>query len=928
MKRKAILITGIAMVLAGAVSLLWISRNSDNQRSRYEKFLAGEYKGIPASSEQVESGEGKTDNPHLAAFSEYIKTLDPAIRAVPRERLIDAYRETEAIQQLKSGNPGLTWTHQKTHMGGRTRTLMFDPNDPVHDKLWAGSVTGGLWYNVDPARYGKWTPVNDFWSNLSVSCMTYDPNNTQTFYIGTGESQTALIIYRESSGRGTGILRSTDAGQTWEFMPSTMDWAYVTDILVRSENGKSVLYAGVASGVYKGLAHRNTPSDGLYRSTDDGSTWTQVLPNIPGKDYPYVPADIELNSDSSKLYVGTTYGVNEDGTDNDRSGAACILVSDDGINWTVNNSYQQRIKANPTNKYPGRVMIAPVLSDPNMMYAIVASGYVRSDKFIGYGCEFLLKTTDKGATWTEVNFPAGFASLAWHAFEITVSPFNPNVIWVGGLDVHRTTNGGTTWTKLSNWAEMYGNGSDFYVHADIHAIVYQPGSDSKLFIGTDGGVFGSRTASAPDTGVKFFESANSYSTLQYYSCAMHPDAGAIHFIGGLQDNGTMFYRKGHVPTFLDMLSGGDGALCFIDQNEPTIQLTTVYHNAIYLYSGDKEADPQNTGYRGLGTGTFVNPMDYDWKNNFLFANGANEQLDYLNTLHVMTVTSNSISAGTPALNLATQSHVPYSNIKWSEFSTANQSNIYIGTESGKIFKLTDASHNGTLTDLTPASFPTANVSSIDLAGGEDTLLVTFSNYGVPSVWLSVNAGRDWKNVEANLPDMPVRWGIFHPKSGKQVMLATEMGIWTTDNILAQNIIWSPDNNGLANVRVDMLKFRASDNTVLAASHGRGMFTTIWEPSFTTGIGEEVKGVEGVQEVKEVKVYPNPSEGRFRVEFGGEGQIRLSILDINGKIIDDEIISGSRENRVKSYDLTGQPRGTYILRVQQNNKVITKKVVIN
>jgi hypothetical protein len=123
---------------------------------------------------------------------------------------------------------------------------------------------------------------------------------------------------------------------------------------------------------------------------------------------------------------------------------------------------------------------------------------------------------------------------------------------------------------------MYGNGSDDYVHADIHAFVFKPGSDIVMFIGTDGGVFGTRTASAPDANMKFFESANKYSTLQYYSCALHPDAGSIHFMGGLQDNGSMFYRRGHIPAFTDMLSGGDGALCFIDQNDPSIQITTHY----------------------------------------------------------------------------------------------------------------------------------------------------------------------------------------------------------------------------------------------------------------------------------------------------------------------------------------------------------------
>jgi len=923
MKTNKLLLTAGVIILS-SVSIVLVKRNpKPDVRKDYEKFLVSEYKGLPAGEPAIENGTGKEemDRPDEAAFAEYVKTLDPLLKAVPNERIIAANKATDALGSLKSGMEQLTWTAQPTNMGGRSRTLMFDPNDPSGIKLWAGSVTGGLWYNDDPAGGGEWTPVNDFWSNLSISCMTYDPNNKQTFYIGTGESQTALIIYRESSGRGTGIMRSTDGGQTWSPMPSTQNWPYITDILVRDEAGVSVIYAGVVSGVYKGIAHLATPTNGLYRSTDNGDTWTQVLPNIPGKDYSYAPSDIETNADGTKIFIGTTYGVNTEVTDNDRSGAACILTSDDGLNWTVNNTYQQRILAESVNKYPGRVMLSRAPSNPNMVFAIVASGYLRSDNFIGYGCQFLVKTADKGTTWTEMNFPGGFASLAWHAFVITVSPLNPNIIWVGGLDTWRTTNGGTTWTKQSNWAEMYGNGADDYVHADIHVIQYRPGSDTDLFISTDGGIFSTRTASAPDIGMKFFEVANNYSTLQYYSCAIHPDAGSIHFIGGLQDNGTMFYKRGNTPTFRDMLSGGDGALCFIDQNEPSIQITTVYHNAIYLFSGTKENNPQGAGYMGLGTGTFVNPMDYDWKNNILFANGANEQLDYLNTFHVLNVSANSITGSVTGRHLATNSQVPYSNIKWSEWSPANQPTVLIGTESGKLFKYTDASHTGTLTEKTPVEFPTANISSIDIAGSEDTLLVTFSNYGVPSVWLSLNGGANWKNVEANLPDMPVRWGIFHPQSGKQVMLATETGIWTTENILAQNVIWSPGNHGLANVRIDMLKFRKSDNTVLVATHGRGLFTTIWQPVYTNGKTDESLVAESVQ------LFPNPTDGRFEVKLDNPGKSNLTIMDIAGRIIIKEEIKDQPGTWQKSFDLTKEPKGTYLINIRTEGGSITKRVVV-
>lgn len=923
MKIKNLLLAS-GMVIAASVCIVLITRNAKpDARKEYEKFLVSEFQGLAVSEQAAEKGSGKIgmDRPDQAAFAEYIKTVDPALKAVPMERIIAANKATDALKSLKSGMDVISWTSHPTNMGGRTRTLMFDPNDPSGNKLWAGSVTGGLWYNNNPAAGDAWTPVNDFWSNLSISCMTYDPNNKQIFYAGTGESQTALIIYRESSGLGTGIMRSTDGGQTWSPMPSTQSWPYVTDILVRDELGVSVIYVGVVSGIYKGTTHQAKPTNGLYRSTDSGNTWTQVLPNIPGKDYSYAPSDIETNADGTKIFIGTTYGVNPDATGNDRSGAACILVSDDGLTWTVNNTYQQKILAQDTYIYPGRVMLCKAPSNPNIVFAVVAAGYLKSDGFIWYDCQFLLKTSDKGTTWTEMNYPGGFAYLAWHAFVITVSPLNPNIIWVGGLDTWRTTNGCTSWTKLSDWSLMQGPGADNYVHADIHVIKYKPGSDTELYIATDGGIFSTRTASAPDAGMKFFEVANNYSTLQYYSCAMHPDAGAIHYIGGLQDNGSMFYKRGNTPTHRDMLSGGDGAMCFIDQNEPSIQITTHYNNNIYLYSGTKENNPQYADTKYIGTGTFVSPMDYDWKNNILYANGASPKLDYLNTLHVLYVSANSITGSNTGKSISTQSLVPYSNIKWSEWSPVNKSNIFIGTESGQIFKYADAAHTGTLTNLTPPEFPTANISSIDIAGSEDTLLVTFSNYGVPSVWLSVNGGSNWRNVESNLPDMPIRWGIFHPKSGNQVMLATETGIWTTTNILEDPVIWTPDNQGMANVRIDMLKFRKSDNTVLAATHGRGMFTTIWEPSFINSRNDQIIANQGV------KVYPNPSAGQFEVQISLQGKLQFTIMDISGRIIVSENLTSEMGSLNKACDLTREAKGLYLINVRSKQVSVTKQVLL-
>lgn len=899
------------MLLAGGIILSQIKIHTNDKRKNYQDYLTQVLKEFPdLSKEEIESLP-KMDRPDLAGYADYLKTVDPALKTVPNWRATEAYSELKNQPvPFKSALDELNWTAHPTDMGGRTRSLMFDPNDPTHSKVWAGSVTGGLWVSTDPINGQPWTPVNDFYTNLSISALTYDPNNTTTFYAGTGESQTALIIYRESSGRGSGLYESKDAGQTWALIPSTSDWAYVTDVVVRSENGQSVIYAGVVSGYYKGIMHESQPSDGLYRSTDGGQSWTQVLPMLPSNSRPYAPSDIELNADGSRIFVGTTYHWD------DREGAACILYSDNGTDWTVLDSYYNQIIAEPTNKYPGRVMLGHAPSNPDILYAAIASGYVRGDKFIGYECYHILKTTNKGVNWSNVPSVPGFASLAWHALVITVSPFNPNMVWIGGLDTWRTTNGGQNWIKYSNWAEMYGNGSPQYVHADCHVIKFRPGSDTDMIIATDGGIFGTRTA--PASTPTFFEMNRGYSTLQYYSCAIHPDAGALHFMGGLQDNGTMFYKRGKTPTFVDMLSGGDGALCFIDENNPTIHITTVYHNMVYLWNAEKESDPVQRGGRSFNSGMFVNAMDYNSRDRVLFANRMREEGTYPNQIEVIGVSESSVNGS--SRNLNTNIEVPYSCVKFSPHSPLGLSTLYLGSLAGHLFKQEDVTHAGTLTNLTPEEFPTANVSCIDIGQSEDTLLVTFSNYGVESVWFSVDGGQNWLAKEGNLPDIPVRWALIHPANAKQVMLATELGIWTTTNILADPVVWIQNISGMANVRVEMVKFRKSDNTVLAATHGRGMFTTIWNPDFSASVPfEELHS--------QIRLFPNPSEGMIQIEFASLSKTELLITDGLGRVVLSKVYESGNQTGTQSFDLSNQPKGIYTVSLIADGKRKTSKLIL-
>ncbi len=813
----------IIFILPFLFSILYIS-TFKNEREKYESFLLNQYKIIPDYSNKELEGIPEPGQPHMATFQNNFMTLDPELGYVPSDRLYRAFLEKESMNNL-SNSRTISWENIPSNMGGRTRTLMFDPNDPTFSKVWAAGVSGGLWYNDNiNDENTTWQPVGDFWDNLSVSKITYDPNNSEIFYVATGEANTAITTYRESSSRGVGIWKSINGGESWELLESTYQFEYITDIEVKVRNNISELYACVVSGVYQGEEHQSNPSDGLYRSADYGNSWEQVLPNIIGENVPYSPSDIEITS-SGKLFVGTMKNLNGDG-------GATILTSNTGDygTWIINDDYKLQIESE--GKIPGRVVLSSCKAEPDYVYGAIGAGFLNNMGFnLSYG-EFIVKSINSGELWSQVNIPTEsaneWASLAWHALAISVHPENPNIIFAGGLELYKSTNGGESWVDLSEWDLMYSGGGGRYIHADIHQIIFKPNNPNTIAVTTDGGIFYSNTSHLPNYEPIFIERNQGYNTLQFYTCDISSTTEEVQLVGGLQDNGTLVVNisidnDGNLD-INDMITGGDGAYCFFDNNEPLL-LTSTYYNAWYRVNTENN----EWSYENNSSGVFINPSDYDSENNILYANKVRFNGNQSNRIIKI---EDDFDASTIQLN--TNTNVYFSSLKVSPYTNNNEKNLFLGTQSGRLYKVNNIGEDNNVNEITDQNFPTANISSIDVGQNEDEILVTFSNYGVSSIWYTQNGGNSWIEKESNLPDMPIRWGIFHPENTNYILLGTEIGAWETSNFLSNEVLWTPSDNGLGNVRVDMLAIR-SDNMVVAASHGRGLFYGMFDiVEFLTG----------------------------------------------------------------------------------------------
>ncbi|MFA8300803.1 MAG: T9SS type A sorting domain-containing protein [Hyphomicrobiales bacterium] len=907
MKKYTLTISFIALFI---LSFLYfepiISHKIKIEKYENKISLLSEKAGIDTNKDLKEIP--KLDRPDMAALRDYLSTADPNTDKVPIEKLI----ETHKYLKLRRSEKDLDWNIISSNMGGRVRTVMFDPNDESNKKAFAGSVTGGLWVNEDiTSEDSPWEPVNDFLPTLSISSLQYDPNNTTTMYMGTGEVQTARIIYRESSGVGMGLFKSTDAGETWNALESTKDFKYITDIEIKDNNGKSEIYIAVASGTYHG-EHNSKPNDGLYRSLDDGETWEQVLPQASTEaridDY-YSPSDIEITS-NGRIIIGT------DANYNNKNGGV-ILYSDNGNpdSWSVIREHEEFVSQQGYT--PGRTLITSCQSNPDIIYTVV-SGATYTD-YYRYSGKVIAKSIDGGETWENMNLPfSGYAPLAWHALAIKVHPSNPDLVYTGGQILWLSQNSGEEWKDVSDWALMYFNtDSSKFVHADAHSFTLRPEDENTIVVATDGGL--SISNNAWDRDPEFRNANKNMSNLQFYTCTSSKTDDEDTFIGGLQDNGTL-YTVNNVPfEYESMISGGDGAFCFIDEDDPSIAITSVYYNSYYLYRNQERVGRINNQ-----SGTFIPAADYDSKNNILYSNAIS--FDGKNAGKVLRIKNvpeitNEIDAS--VINIAEDIDLNssyFSSIIVSDYSENDKTTLFAGTSNGMILKIDEAQDLPVTEEIGSVDLPVAYISSIAEGGSQDTLLATFSNYGIESVWLTVDGGVNWRNIESNLPDIPVRWGIFHPENSRQVLLATELGIWSCSNIFEEEPVWVQKNNNLANIRVDMLHIRKADNLVTAATHGRNLAYSTYHLQTPTKVNKDKKELI-------ITLGPNPCNNQLMVQLKNEHKFnQISIININGLQVYNSKLNQSELN--KTINTNSFPNGNYVLKLSGDKCMRTQKFTVS
>jgi hypothetical protein len=659
-----------------------------------------------------------------------------------------------------------------SNVGGRVRSMAFDPRNA--NRLFAGTASGGLW--VSDTAGANWRAHSDFFPNLSVSAIAFDPVSPNVVYLGTGEASAGLV--------GVGVFKSTDGGQTWRFLESTnadanADWRFVNRIAVHPTQPEVVL-AGLTSFDFQG--------GGIYRSANGGASWTQVF-GTRALDLAFDP------NNPSNAVAGL-----DDGT---------VAYSRDG-----GQSWAQTLPLVPVPAGRGstaRVEIAFARSQPGTVWASVDNA--RGEVW---------RSSDAGATWSKLATPGHLGNQGDYDNAIWVDPTDAGHVVVGGLDLYQSRDGGLTFLKVSDWRNTPGS-----PHADHHVILSPPDfgpGRRRLFNGNDGGVYRADNVDQladGTTGAGWTNLNEGLAVTQFYSGAGRTAAGG-RVVGGTQDNGSLQLEANLWRPF----RGGDGGYVAVDPvSDRTFYGSYVYlaiHRSLsggfasYICSGITEAMPNEDGATYCGAdnvrkANFIAPFILDPNNRDRLLAGANSLW-----------ASDSARAATPAWRtIKAPSPATDNFINAISVHEGNGNAIWVGHNNGEVYRSADGlAASPTWTRSGAGVLPGRRVQRITIdRDNPQRVIVSFTGFVPHNVWETRDGGTTWRSITGNLPSAPVFDVKRHPVNPQWLYAATSVGVFTSED---GGATWSTTNEGPANIRVREL-FWLDDQTLGAATYGRGMF---------------------------------------------------------------------------------------------------------
>jgi photosystem II stability/assembly factor-like uncharacterized protein len=874
--------------------------------------------GIPRS----DAAEGTKEDPQARARWELLRLRDPKTGSIPADI---ASREMAFARRLPRPLTGRhvpivnKWTSRgPENIGGRTKAVALDVRN--EDVILAGGVSSGMWKSTDGGQSWRKTSAPD--QLQSVSCIAQNTflGREDTWYYGTGEGHPS---YRGGSAagpmmtnayyRGDGLFKSTDNGETWSSVSSTVSgtvtqtdaFDFVYQLATFGEDG---VYAATGAG--------------LYRSTDGGDHWAHVL----GEGLTWDPQ-------FGDKCVATDVTIAGDGTIYASMGG---IAPYNGVYRSANGTDWENISPPDWPDTTGRTVIAVAPSNPKAVYCFTYEQDITTR----------LRKYTQGTGWIDLTagLPNGgyLQTYAGLMLVLAVKPDDENTLFLGTTGMFRSKDGGSSF-------ELIGGASDF--HVDQHAFVFYPSDPKRMIVGNDGGLFRTddNTAASqadPNTGEMHiqWESLNhGYMTTQFYTVALdHATPGSALIAGGMQDNGCYYTNSTNPADPWEMMIWGDGGYIVVCDSGKVMYANAGAGFEYWKFTPGGLPFPwiQVTPANAIGPGLWLPPFVLDPADNRIMYLASRTELwrnsDLTQIPYVFPPTATTVNWEQIPTGSATNFYISALGI-----SEALPRRLYIGYTLGGLSRVDDPHSSQPVakalsTQNQPSGYPGyVHCLAVDPRDA-DKVIVVYPNYGVISLYASEDGGESWAPIGGNLEEFPngsgagpsVRWvSILYVQDRPVYFAGTSVGLFSTTALDSMNTVWVQEGaETIGSVVVDMVDARQSDGFVVVGTHGNGVYS-----ASVTEIPSAVRGPETFPRLFALgNAYPNPFNASTNIRFfiPEDGPVRLAVFDVRGAeiatLINGHLPAGDMEVR---WDAVRHPSGMYFVRLSAGGRQQTRKVAL-
>jgi photosystem II stability/assembly factor-like uncharacterized protein len=679
---------------------------------------------------------------------------------------------------------------------GRVIGFAVDPNNSA--RYFVASASGGVWKTVNNGT--TWTPVFDREGSYSIGCIALDPKNPLTVWVGTGENNS-----QRSVSYGSGLYRSDDGGKTWRNVGLKTS-EHVGRIAIDPKDS-NIVYVAAQGPLWGPGGDR-----GLFKTTDNGKTWKNILnisENTGVTDVVIDPQNPETVYAASYQRRRHMFTLIDGGPE-----SAIYKSTDAGATWN-------KVRAGLPTTEMGRIGLAVSPVDSNVVYATIEAGDRKGGIF---------RSNDRGGSWERRNeFDAG----AMYYARIVADPKDVDRIYVMNVFLMVSDDGGRTLRRLGERSK----------HVDNHDIWIEPGNTDHYLVGCDGGVYESH-----DRGLNWDFKRNLPVT-QFYDITTDNAKPFYNVYGGAQDNFSFGgpSRTRNVSGIMNsdwfVTNGGDGFRSQVDPEDPN----TIYAE---LQGGSLARFDKVTGERmGIQpeVGRSEDPLRWNWDSPFIISPHSHTRLYFAaDKLFRSDDRGDSWKVISGQLSRALdRDKLPVMGKVWSMDAVAkNQSTaffgnasalaespkkeglIYIGTDDGLIQITEDGGKSWRKVEKLPEVPEVAYVSRI-VASNHDanTVYVAIENHQnadfKPYLFKSTDAGRTWISIKSNLPANGPVWAIAEDHVNPNLLfVGNEFGLYFS---IDGGQKWIQLRSGLPTIQVRDLTIQKRENDLVLGTFGRGIY---------------------------------------------------------------------------------------------------------